>query len=53
MVFMKKFNVSFENVAEPDLSGKTNHDMVGFGSRGKSFLKNEPLILEKIVVIDY
>ena len=52
MIFMKKFDVNFEKIAEPDLLGKTNHDMGGFGSTGKSFLKNEPLILEEIVVID-
>ena len=51
MVFMKKFDVNFEKVAQPDLLGKTNHGMGGFGSTGKSFLKNEPLILEEIVVI--
>ena len=52
MVFMNKFDVNFEKVAEPDLLGKTNHDMGGFGSTGKSFRKNEPLILEEIVVTD-
>ena len=45
---MKKFDVNFEKIAEQDLLGKTNHDMGGFGSTGKSFLKNEPLILEEI-----
>ena len=49
---MNKFDVNIEKVAEPDLLGKTNHDMEGFGSTGKSFLKNEPLILEEIAVID-
>ena len=52
MVFMKKFDVNFEKVAETDLLGKANQDMGGFGSTGNSFLKNEPLILEEIVVID-
>ena len=49
---MKKFDVIFEKVAELDLLGKTNRDIGGFGSTGKSFLNNEPLILEEIVVID-
>ena len=52
MIFMKKFDVNFEKIAEQDLLGKTNHDMGGFGSTGKYFLKNEPLILEEIVAID-
>ena len=52
MVFMKKSDVNFEKVTEPDLLGKTNRHVGGFGSTGKSFLKNESLILEEIVVID-
>ena len=39
MVFMKKFAVNFEKVPEPDLLRKTNLDMGGFGSTGKSLLK--------------
>ena len=39
MVFMKKVDVNFEKVAEPDLLRKTNLDMGGFGSTGKSLLK--------------
>ena len=49
---MNKFDVNFEKVAEADLLEKANQDMGGFGSTGNSFLKNEPLILEEIVVID-
>ena len=49
---MKEYDVNFEKVAEPDLLGKTNRDMGGFGSTGKYFLKNEPLVLEEIVVIN-
>ena len=52
MAFMKKYDVNFEKVAEPDLLGKTNRDMGGYGSTGKSFLKNEPLVLEETVVIN-
>ena len=32
---MKKSDVNFEKVAEPDLLGKTNRNMGGFGSTGK------------------
>ena len=45
MVCMKKFNVNFEKVAEADLLGKTNHDMGGFGSTGKSFRKLKEMLI--------
>ena len=35
MVFMKQFDVKLEKVPEPDLLGKTNRDMGGFGSTEK------------------
>ena len=44
MVFMKKFDANFEEVAEPDLLGKTN-DMGGFGSTGKSFIKLKEMLI--------
>ena len=46
MVFMKKFDVNFEKVAEPDLLGKTN-DMGGFGSTGKSFIKLKEMLISR------
>ena len=44
MVFMKIFDANFEEVAEPDLLGKTN-DMGGFGSTGKSFIKLKEMLI--------
>ena len=53
MVFMKKFNVNFEKVSDPDLLGKKEGDMSGFGSTGKnSVIVKKPFYSQEILVID-
>ena len=51
MLFMRKFNVNFEEVSDPVLSQKTERDMGGFGSTGtSSVLVKKPS--QDIIVID-
>ena len=53
MVFMKKFNINFEKVSDPDLLGKRERDMSGFGSTGASLvIVKKPFYSQEILVID-
>ena len=45
MVSMKKFDVDFEQVSNPDFSEMTERDIGGFDSTGMTFL--EPFIKKK------
>ena len=36
IVFMKKYDVTFEKVSDPALLGRTEHSSGGFGSTGSS-----------------
>ena len=53
MVFMRKFDVNFEDVSNPDLLEKTERITGGFGSTGTcSILVKKPFYSGEILVID-
>ena len=52
MVFMRKFNVNFEEVSDPVLLGKTERDMGAFGSTGTSSILVKKPSQEMLVIDD-